>query len=747
MATEQFSSKKLNHRLSSARVLVAVVVLGIVTLATPAFALEGRVTDERSGKPIANAEVTILGRPGVAYTDGDGRFTWKPDPTPPFEILVILPGERFTKPVLIEALPADGPLEVRISPFVNETVTVTAGAAPDIEATLASATTLLPAQEILNRQPANLTQALEGMAGVSSVSEGHAAVPAIRGLARGRTLILIDGTRVTSDRRVGPSATFLDPFVLDGVEVARGPGSVAYGSDAFGGVIYARTRRVAPNAPFGARVVGAIGMGLPQQRLGAEITKGFAKGGVVVQGHYRDFDDYQSPHGEVPNSGATDQGFLGRGEYDIGKAVFSVAWQSDFGRDIDRPRNNSRTVRFYYPIEDSHRLTAKYDLRRVGGFERIVINAFGGRYRQMTDQDRFATATRGRSLERSDYSANDFQVRGSAERLASNARLEFGVDINGRVNVSALDTVRQYNLADTITSDVVNVSIDDARRVNTGAYATVEAALGPKATVGAGLRGDHVSTRNRGGYFGDRSTSHGAASGSVSISGGPWSGFTLTGQAGSGFRDPTVSDRYYRGPTGRGFITGNPDLDPERSIQFDLGLRYTSSRVRAGLSAYQYRINNLIERYSTSTDFFFFRNRGRARIRGFEAELQAVLGAQVTLESTATVTRGLALDGGAALDDIPPVTLTIGVRRPVGSRGFVQARSSFYGKDDRPGPTEIRMPGYTLLDVIGGVSLAKALDVNLTLRNLLDRTYPVSPDARAVPAPGMHGVLTVTARF
>ena len=226
-----------------------------------AFALEGRVIDERTGKPIPNAEVTILGRPGVVYTDADGRFNWKPDPAPPFEVLVILPGERFTKPVLIEQMPASGPIEVRISPLVDETVTVTAGAAPDIEATLGSSTSLLRAQEIINRQPANLTQALEGLAGVSSVSEGQAAVPAVRGLARGRTLILIDGARVTSDRRVGPSATFLDPFVLDGVEVARGPGSVAYGSDAFGGVIYARTRRTAAGAPLGARVIGAIGAG------------------------------------------------------------------------------------------------------------------------------------------------------------------------------------------------------------------------------------------------------------------------------------------------------------------------------------------------------------------------------------------------------------------------------------------------------------------------------------------------------
>ena len=100
------------------------------------------------------------------------------------------------------------------------------------------------------RQPVNVAQAVENVAGTATVSEGHAAVPAVRGLAAGRTLILIDGARVTAERRVGPSATYVDPASLEGIEIARGPGSVAYGSDAFGGVIQLRTRRAEPGAPL-----------------------------------------------------------------------------------------------------------------------------------------------------------------------------------------------------------------------------------------------------------------------------------------------------------------------------------------------------------------------------------------------------------------------------------------------------------------------------------------------------------------
>ena len=101
----------IRRRLTTAALAVVLFLAAVPSV----LALDGRVIDARTGKPIPNAEVTILGRPGAVYTDADGRFTWKPDPAPPFEVLVILPGERFTKPVLIESVPAAGPLEVRVS--------------------------------------------------------------------------------------------------------------------------------------------------------------------------------------------------------------------------------------------------------------------------------------------------------------------------------------------------------------------------------------------------------------------------------------------------------------------------------------------------------------------------------------------------------------------------------------------------------------------------------------------------------
>jgi outer membrane receptor protein involved in Fe transport len=726
------------------RPFLAGAVLSVVPVSS--FALEGVIVDKRSGRPIAGAEVAILGHAGVTLTDAEGRFTWKPDPTPPFEVLVIVPGGVFMRPVLVDRLPEDGPLRLDVLPLVEETVTVAAGAAPSIVSTPASGTTLISARDLAARQPANLVQALESVAGVHYISDGQTAVPAIRGLARGRTLILIDGARVTSERRVGPSATFLDPFSLESVEVSRGSGSVAYGSDAFGGVIAARTRRVAPGSPLQFRFEGSLGAGVPGGKAGVELARGLDRGGLLFQAHYREFDDYRSPAGDVFNSGYRDQGFLGRIEHAVGPGTLSIGWQTDLGRDIERPRNNSRTVRFFYPTEDSHRFTAAYTTGPLAGFSRLGLHAFLGSYSIVTDQDRYATATTPRSVERADVSARDFHVRGFAARIAGGTKMEFGVDVNGRFGLEALDIVMSYDQSGRLAASTTNVSVDDARRVDTGVYATAETALGRAVTVAGGARGDRVTTVNSGGYFGDRSTAHAAAAGFASLAVGPFSGLGLTAQISRGFRDPMLSDRYYRGPTGRGFITGNPDLEPETSLQYDLAARYTMPRGRLAAYAYHYRISDLVERYETTRDNFFFRNRGRARIRGFEVEAQADLGRGLLLSLAGQVSRGRALDDGSNLDDVAADSVSVTVRQAL-KRGFVQVRAAGYADDDRPGPTEQRTPGYVLIDASGAWALTGQLELRVVARNLLDATYLLSPDPRAVLAPGVNALVTAAVRF
>jgi outer membrane receptor protein involved in Fe transport len=374
------------------------------------------------------------------------------------------------------------------------------------------------------------------------------------------------------------------------------------------------------------------------------------------------------------------------------------------------------------------------------------LETFLGNSRLVTDKDAFATPTEPRSLERADVSARDFSVRTTAERLWGDARIEFGLDLIGRFDLVAKDVFVGFDMAGNETSRQEYEAIEDATRTDTGLFFDLETALTDDFTFQGGLRGDRVTTRNNGGYFGDLSTSNSAFSGHVSVTASLPRGFSLTGQVARGFRDARLSDRYFRGVTGRGYITGNPDLEPEKSVQFDGVLRYTASRWRWSFYFYTYRIEDLIERYEEEEDFFFFRNRGQARIRGIELETQGELGHGVTLELGGQVTGGEAADDGAPLDDIGPPNIWVQARKDLG-RGFVQVRAAFYATDSDPGPTEVPTPSYQLLDASVGWKLGKRTELRFLARNILDETYPLSSDNRAPFAPGISGLATVNIKF
>jgi outer membrane receptor protein involved in Fe transport len=718
----------------------------LMAFASSAEALNGKLID-KTGAPVVGATISVVGLPGSATTDIEGHFVWKPDPVAPFTMIVVLSGGRVAKPIVIDKFDSATTLSLTIDAAIAEEMTVVAGVAPSIETTPGAATTLVSSRDIGLRMPGNLMQAIEHVPGVNQVSEGQAAVPAVRSMARGRTLILIDGGRVNSERRVGPSATFMDPSVIDGIDIARGPGSVAYGSDSFGGVISVRTVRPV-HSGLQARVGATVGTGIPDRRFDFLVTRGFGTGGILVAAHGRDVEDYDGPDAEILNSGYGDRGALVRVEQKIADGLLSFGWQGDFGRDIERPRNNSNAVRFYYPFENSHRITGSFTRANVGGLSLFELSGFFGTFEQRTDQDRIPTATRARDIVRADMSASDLQFRVNAERVVGRGKLEFGADVNGRVGLEAHDVIVLFNLAGAQTSLTDNLSIDSARRIDSGVFFQGQSPLGRFTSVAGGVRFDRVGNVNKGGFFGDRSVSNGAVAGFGSISVGPFSHVTLTAQVARGFRDPTLSDRFFRGPSGRGFITGNPDLDPESSLQTDVSARYSTNRVMLAVYGYNYQIKNLVERFPTAEpESFAFRNRGRARVRGFEAEAQASIGAGFWVEVGAQIGRGRALDDNANIDDVAPDTVSFGVRKAVTATLLAFVRLARYADDDRPGPSEIAAPGHTNLDFGASWMPTRRFELRGIVRNALNDEYFASPDPRFVLAPGINAALSVVVKY
>jgi iron complex outermembrane receptor protein len=698
------------------------------------------------GRPLAGVQVSVVGRPGSALTAPDGSFRLDPLPELPFRLVVFDESGALRGTVIVTSLQGAEARRLVLQPSRVERVKVVTGVSPSTLSSPASAPTLLAREETEDTRPARLADALDEVPGASRSGSGQTAVPALRGLPRGRTLLLLDEARVSTERRAGPSATYLDPFVLERVEVVRGPGSVAYGSDAFGGVLHARTPMPEPGRTRG-RAVLAASAGVPYGTAGIEANLPLGQGALLVQGHARRFGDYRSPEGEVENSSAEDAGFLLRGMTPLGSSRLSIGLQVDRARDVERPSTETdrRTV---YPEEDSDRLTLALDRASWKGFSSVELRAFLGQYRLVTERESFATASDPRSLAFSEVEAKDASFRLVGNLPAGSGNLRLGLDLSGRFGLNALDGKKEYPDEDTEITVRLEETIASARRLDTGLFAEIDQRLGKGGwSVAAGLRADHVSTRNEGGYFGDRSTGESAPSGYASLRWRFVERWEAVAQVSGGFRDPFLSDRYYRGVTGRGTITGNPELEPETSRQLDLAIRGRAGPLSLAAYGYLYRILDLVERYEVAEEEFSYRNRGEEKVRGLELEAGIEISSTLDARATLGMARGRIVDDDTDAPDIPADTLTLSLRHRPLERIWWRADLFLVARDDRPGPTEVETPGYALLNAAAGWRVSDHLELRLLLGNLLDRRYPDSSDEVAPLAPGRSAALSLTALF
>lgn len=719
--------------------LVAVAL----SMAIPAAAWQGRLV-RADGSPVRGARIQILGERETVVVAVDGTFVLPGDPQPPFDLLVTRTDGVVMQPIRVTEIPSSGVVEVRLAPMAEGSVTVL-GAVPDLELPPAAALTVIGQRDLEQRGPRQLGDVLATIPGTEAVGNGPAAVPAVRGMTGGRTLILLDDGRVTAERRAGASATFLDPATVEEVEVVRGPGSVAYGSDAFGGLIRLRTGLHAPgDAPELAwTVTGGTGDNL--RAVAADYGFDTLGGGLVIGAHWRDYDNYRSPDGEVPNSGW--RGYGGRVGYqaEVGRGVLHALWRTDLARDIGKPADNYASRRVSYPEENSHRFNLGYEQAGPGSWSRFAVNLSWAEYQLLTSGARFSD---GVETERTlaDVFSHDWGLRLEAERgLGDDARLVVGLDASGRIGLRATNEIFDLAPDGTAGGSTLEVSVKDAEKSDLGVFAGASTSVGSVGLSG-GLRLDRIEARNRGGYFGDDDRSDTALSGFVAATVPLADQLELSAQVARGFRDALLSDRYYRGITGRGDITGNPDLEPETSRQLDVALRYTPGQVTVAGYAYWYRIEDLIERYKTGGDYFF-RNRGEAEIRGFELEVLATLGHGVLAQAAVQLQRGEIRDDGSDANDIPSDGVILTLRRDPAASWWWLVRGAVYARDDRPGASERVVPGYAALDLGVGIRIAPGLEAQLLGRNLLDRSYLDSADENAVLAPGRSLEVTLRGSF
>jgi vitamin B12 transporter len=210
--------------------------------------------------------------------------------------------------------------------------------------------------------------------------------------------------------------------------------------------------------------------------------------------------------------------------------------------------------------------------------------------------------------------------------------------------------------------------------------------------------------------------------------------------AGSAIKEPTFPENY-----ATGYAVGNPDLDPEWSLSWEVGVEHdlVADAVRASVTYFHQSFEEMIQyTFSTTPNYF---NVGAARARGVETEANARIGSvdlsgSWTWLETEVTDAGLeGAEGDLFVDGQPLIrrpaqSFSMGASSPVGSRARVHTRIDYVGaRDDRDfatfPATPVEAPSHALWSAGAEYALLDAADgrpsVRVSLRgeNLLDEEY------------------------
>ncbi|WP_455481105.1 TonB-dependent hemoglobin/transferrin/lactoferrin family receptor [Bartonella sp. B12(2025)] len=184
---------------------------------------------------------------------------------------------------------------------------------------------------------------------------------------------------------------------------------------------------------------------------------------------------------------------------------------------------------------------------------------------------------------------------------------------------------------------------------------------------------------------------------------------TLYAQWAQAFRAPRVSELYlsYTKPS-LYYVKGNPDLQPETSNGYDVGIRYGNVNFGGSFNAFVNQYKNFIDTIDKgpSEEFRFSRrhyvNRSRVRISGVETKAHLLLKNGFHSNFSLAYSQGKDLDKNEYLNSIPALKAVIGLGYMRDTWGTDVALTLAAKRDKvAEGSDYQKIPGYNVVDMSG----------------------------------------------
>ncbi|MBU4459884.1 MAG: TonB-dependent receptor [Verrucomicrobia bacterium] len=625
---------------------------------------------------------------------------------------------------------------------------------------------------------------------IQKTSHGQGS-PFLRGFTGFRTLMLIDGIRLNNAVfRDGPNQYWntVDPLSLRTLEVVMGPSSVLYGSDAIGGTVNALPIQPPPaggpewtgrtlyrySSAEDSHVGRVQAGGRPDERTGFVVGLSMKDFGDVTGGKdvgeqsHTGYDEWDLDAMVTRQLG--DRGTLTLGHQTVRQ---NDAWRSHrtvYGIEWEGLKHGTDRVLSYDQARDLTWATlAAKDVCAFVDSARVTV------YRQLQAEDEYRV--------KEDASAGEkgFEVVtwGASMQFESGTdlgRWVYGVEVSRDLvdsyshKLTADGSVGKADIqgpvADDATYDTVGVFIQDAIPLVDG---RLQILPGVRYTYNR-ADADHVADP----VSGDATTVEGdwdAVVGSLrsSLVLDSKERVAVFGGVSQGFRAPNLSD-LTRLDIARGTEIETPvtDLDPERFVSLEAGVKFRTDRVRAQVAYYRTLIDDLIVRTPTGRTIDELqevtkRNSGQGWVEGVELAGEYRFVEDWSLRAMAAWMDG-EVDAYPTSDPDPvrgnmsrlmPPTAEVAVRwQPGASRWWAEVAVRGAGEADKLSAEDARdtqrippggTPGYVVGAVRGGVRVWNDTHLTAAVENLTDEDYRIH--GSGVNEPGRNFVLSVDSRF
>ncbi len=632
---------------------------------------------------------------------------------------------------------------------------------------------------IFRLAPRSTPEMLESIPGVVVQKTNHGGgSPFIRGFTGQHVLYMIDGVRLNNSTvRYGPNQNLntVDSFSIRRLELLRGPGSLLYGSDAIGGVIYVLTR----NAPYipGARLRWG---GEALTRFSTADTSQIYNLGAWTQlhaltvfagGSFKDFDTLSGGRGigEQKWTGYTEGNYDGALTYHL-SGNWAIKMAANGTRQYDVPRTDKCSYTDCRHYRKQFRDLAYLKLSGRAGrlLDRFDLVISYQRQRERRDRRRL-------DRDRIEYENDLVHTVGLAFVAGTNfgkySNLSYGLDLYYD-RIASAQRRESLSTGEDLATDPISFRgrfVDGSQYLQGGVFAADTISPWSWLRLRAGARLAFAYTEippdplaATYGLTQERisDTALGFAGG-LSVTFIPTRKLRLIAGVQRSFRAPNLDDYSHVGSEGGGFDVPSPDLSPEKATTFELGVKWACRLLSLSAFGHYTMLQDFIARqftgYEVDGEPATQRvNTARGYVAGLEGKLTVRLPRRFYLSGWISWTRGdlrmeMYTPPTQPMRRMSPLQgmVAAGYRR---HRYWAEVAVRWSARQDRLSPGDLAdkricpngpdnctgTPGWAMVSLSGGVRMGRYTDLTLRIENVSNEPYKYH--GSGVYAPGVSAI-------